>query len=155
MKKPINGKVNEKGFSLVELLLVVVIIGIIAAVAVPNLQRATRAAENGTTFSTMRTVASSQVGFYSQNGRFGRIGELNNLLGNGLGTDVPPRLVRGKFTFEMAGLGGPTPTDADLRNEYTITATRTVLNPGDVVYKYELTQTGEIRQILPLPLPTP
>ena len=92
------------------------------------------------------------MGFYSQNSRFGRLGELNNLLGNGLGTEIPPRLVRGKFTFEMLPA---VPTDADLRNQYTITATRTVLNPGDIVYKYELTQTGEILQIEPAPAPTP
>jgi general secretion pathway protein G len=47
---------NEKGFSLIELLLVVVIIGIVAALAVPALQKGIRSAENGTTFATMRTI---------------------------------------------------------------------------------------------------
>ena len=140
---------NEKGFSLIELLLVVAIIGIIAAIAMPALQKGIQAAENSTIFATMRTISSSQVGFYSQNNRFGRLDELNQILGNGLGTEISPRIVRRKFTFEMAGLGGLTPTDDDLRIEYTVTATRTVLMLGDVVYKYELTQTGEIVQILP------
>ena len=140
--------INEKGFSLVELLVVVVIIGIIAAIAIPALRKATQAAENGTTFATMRTISSSQVGFFSQNSRFGRLPELNNQLGNGIGTTILDRIVRNKFTFEMVPV---VPTDADLRNEYTITATRTVLNPGDIVYKYELTQTGEIKQIEPAP----
>ncbi len=44
---------NESGFSLIELLLVVAVIGIIATLAVPALQKATRAAENGNTFATM------------------------------------------------------------------------------------------------------
>lgn len=143
---------NEKGFSLVELLVVVVIIGVIAAIAIPGFQKATQAAESGTTLATMRTISSSQVGCYSRSSRFCRLTELN--IQNVLGTTVGDRVLRNKYTFEMAGLGGPTPTDADLRDQYTITATRTVLNPGDVVYQYALTQSGEIVQIQP-PLPTP
>lgn len=144
--------INERGFSLVELLVVVVIIGIIAAVAVPNLQRASRAADNGTIFATMRTISSAQVGFFSQNNRFGRLGEVNSQLGNGVGTTVGTVIFRNRFTFEMVPA---VPTDTELRREFTITATRTALNPGDVADKYELTQTGEIRQVFPVPNPIP
>lgn len=135
---------NENGFSLIELLLVVAIIGIIAAIAVPALQKGIRAAENGTTFATLRTINSTQVGFFSNNNRFGRLTELNPLVGNGLGAVVGDRIVRRNHIFEMTPL---VPTDDDLRNEFTITATRAI---GDnTIYKYELTQSGEIVQILP------
>jgi prepilin-type N-terminal cleavage/methylation domain-containing protein len=138
-------KVNgQKGFSLIELLLVVVIVGIIAALAVPALRRAARAAENGTTFAALRTINSTQVGFYSQNSRFGRLPELNQILGTSLGTTVGDRIVRGQYVFEMTPV---TPTDEELRTEYTITATRTATD--DIVYSYEVTQSGRIRQILP------
>ena len=40
-------KQNETGFSLIELLIVIVIIGIIAAIAVPNLLASRRAANEG------------------------------------------------------------------------------------------------------------
>ncbi len=135
---------HQKGFSLIELLIVVVIIGIVAAVAVPAFQKGIRAAENGTTFATMRTISSSQVGFFSQNNRFGRLSELNPQLGNGLGTLVGDRIIRGKHTFEMTPVN---PTDAELRTEFTITATRNLAD--NTIYKYELTHTGTIVQILP------
>jgi len=140
-------KRNEQGFSLIELLIVVVIIGIIAALAVPALQKAVRATENGNTFATMRTIASTQVNYYSQNNRFGRLAEVNNLLSSSIGSPsgTPNQLSRGKFLLTMTPAS---PTDAELKDGYTITATRNVTGEG-VTYVYELTQAGEIRQILP------
>jgi type IV pilus assembly protein PilE len=136
---------GERGFSLIELLIVVVIIGIIAALAVPALQKGIRAAENGNTFATMRTIASTQVNYYSQNNRFGRLTEINNLLSSSIGTPSGNELNRGKFVLSMTPAA---PTDAELKNGFTITATRNVAGEG-VTYVYEITQTGEIRQILP------
>lgn len=135
----------QRGFTLIELLVVVVVIGLIAAIAIPFLQKAIRAAENGNTFATMRTVASTQMNYYSANQRFARITEINNVMSGAIGTPSGNDVLRGKFTLSMVPA---TPTDAELRNGYTVTATRDVTSEG-VVYKYELTQSGEIRQILP------
>ena len=135
----------ERGFSLIELLIVVTVIGIIAVVAVPYLQRAVRAAENANTFATMRSVAGHQVDFYSKNNRFARIVEVNNLNSSSLGTNSGNDVNRGKFVLSMVPA---TPTDAQLKNGYTITATRNVASEGQV-YVYQLTQTGELTQIIP------
>ena len=136
---------GERGFSIIELLIVVVIIGVIASLAVPALQKGIRAAENGNTFATMRTISSTQVNFYSQNTRYGRLAEINNLLSSSIGTQSGNDINRGKFVLSMTP---GAPTDAELRNGFTITATRNVPSEG-VIYVYELTQSGEIRQVLP------
>jgi prepilin-type N-terminal cleavage/methylation domain-containing protein len=139
---------REKGFSLIEVLLVVVIVGLIAAMAVPAYQKGMWAAENGSAFGSLRTIASTQVSFYTQNNRFGRLDEINTALGNGVGTVVGDKLIRGKYVFEMTP---GRPTDSELATEYIVSATRDVT--GDVMYKYELNQSGKITQVFPAGAP--
>lgn len=135
---------SELGFSLIELVLVVVVIGIVAAMAIPAYQKGKWAAENGAAFGILRTISSTQVNFYTQNNRFARLDEINTLLSNGVGTVVGDKLVRGNYVFEMTP---PRPEPGELATEYFITATRDVT--GDVMYQFELTQNGRIVQVYP------
>ncbi len=140
-------KSSERGFSIIELLVVCVVIGIIAAIAVPHLQKAVRGAEIGSTFAIMRTISSTQMNFYTQNSRFGNLGEINNILSSGIGTQIGNDIYRSKFVYSMTPA---VPSPAELREGYIITATRDVTSEG-IVYQFEVTNSNEIRQILPAP----
>jgi Tfp pilus assembly protein PilE len=136
---------GEQGFSLVEIVIVVVVIMVIASLAMPYLQKGIVASENGNVFASLRTIGSTQINFYSQNNRFGRLTEINNIVGGALGSTTGSEIRRGKYVLAMVP---DPPTDADLRTGFTIVATRNITGEG-TIYQWEITENGLIRQILP------
>src|SRR5215813_9464164 len=70
---------GEKGFSLLELLIVVAIILIIATIAIPSLLRSRQAANESAAVAVLRTINTAQITYLSSSqGNYGNIAQLTS-----------------------------------------------------------------------------
>jgi len=123
---------KQKGFSLIELLIVVAIILIIAAIAIPNLLRARMAANEASAAASIRTINTGMVTYESSYPNVGFAASLTVLGGADPCTpsstsaclidSVLSAGVKSGYNFAAVGAGGP-PAE-----QYYTTATPVTLN---------------------------
>src|SRR3989441_11844313 len=88
-----NTKMKDRGFSLLELLIVVAIILIIATIAIPSLMRSRQAAQESSAVAQVRTINTAEVTYLSANG--GAYGSIPQLITQGL--------IDGRFAGSVSG----------------------------------------------------
>src|SRR5579871_571600 len=112
---------KQKGFSLIELLIVVAIILIIAAIAIPNLIRARMSANEASAVGSVRSVNTAEI---SYNAAYPLVGFATSLanIGSPAGTCTPTTAngcfidnvltsgTKSGYTFTLAASGGPPQT---------------------------------------------
>jgi hypothetical protein len=104
---------NEAGFTLIDMLFVVALIGLLASLAIPGLMKARSAAQSASALGTLRVVNSAQLsfaitcglGFYSPD--FPTLatrppGAVDAFLPPELATG--PTFVKGGYNFSLAGI---------------------------------------------------
>jgi len=142
---------KQKGFSLIELLIVVAIILIIAAIAIPNLLRARIAAQESSAVGSTRTIVTAQISYNSAYPTVGFASALSNLAGTSCSTTVTSvnaclidallgAGTKSGYTFTSAATGGTTPTTgfyvyANPVTQYT-TGVRSFCAATDGVVRY-------------------
>src|SRR5688500_17213906 len=114
-------KNNNKGFSLLELLIVVAIILIIATIAIPSLLRSRQAANESAAVANLRTINTAQVTYLS--GAGGNYGAITDLVTGGLLDSRFSGTVSG-YNFSVSVSGA----------DYTANATPASTNTGRYGY---------------------
>src|SRR5271166_6607558 len=142
---------KQKGFSLIELLIVVAIILIIAAIAIPNLLRARIAANESSAVASIRTLNTAQISYNSAYPTVGFSSSLANLAGTSC---TPPSSTgaclidttlaagtKSGYTFSMTNVSGtPASTYQAIATPLTAnqTGVRSFCSFADAVVRYNM-----------------
>ena len=112
---------TDRGFSLLELLIVVAIILIIATIAIPSLLRSRQSAQESSAVAQIRTVNTAEITYLSSNqGSYG---------------DIPQLITQGLLDSRFAGsVSGYSYAVSVSGSDYTTSATPTSTNAGRFGY---------------------
>ena len=96
----------KKGFTMIELIFVIVILGILASVAIPRLAGTRTDAEISATVANLRTLVSDAASYYAVKGEFGTTVKWNEITNVPLEHANRPAAASGKDNDGILKVGG-------------------------------------------------
>lgn len=132
---------TDGGFTLLEMMIVIEIIAIVAALAIPALLRQRIQTNEAAAVQNLRTLSSAEIAFNTVNLRYGTLEDLSNGLGSTPYVDGTwaNGVVKSEYIFEATFVSA---------DKFKITARPETPGRGGL-HAFSVDETGEIRAIAP------
>lgn len=128
---------SDAGFTLIELMIVIEIIAIICAMAIPTLMRQRVQTNEAAAVNNLRTICTAEIQFNTSHLRYGSFADLTAGVGGAgafLDSTWKDSAVRSEYLYTMSRLGNDT---------FTVTASPVVPGRGGI-RTYWVDETGDI-----------